>query len=235
MVRFAAEFGMTVSSRGAIAINPGLGAPRSGRRIFSMNFRCNKPEAVHWQVTGKTASAGGVADALYPRPANTDICGRRSTQRSDAAGGLGGVVDRQKWVWIPVLRGRQGQRRSRAVTSRSRGHYRAAAVDPFRTFAAARSGQKACRGWVSPFAGTADKKRPARLAGPLRGRLLKAAAGVSAMPIPFYRALRRRPTNQPRPTSAEPSSVSEAGSGTAGVEVACKTAGRPLTSAYHRS
>ena len=62
-----------------------------------------------------------------------------------------------------------------------------------------------------------------------------AAGSLSDCVGAFYTALRRRPTN-PRPTSAEPSSISEAGSGTAsGVEVASKTAGRPLTSAYHRS
>jgi hypothetical protein len=61
-----------------------------------------------------------------------------------------------------------------------------------------------------------------------------AAGSLSDCVGAFYTALRRRPTN-PRPTSAEPSSISEAGSGTRGVEVACKTAGKPLTCAYHRS
>ena len=68
-------------------------------------------------------------------------------------------------------------------------------------------------------------------------RPLAAAAGVFEVSVLFYIVLRRRPTNQPRPASAEPSNASEAGSGTTarGVEVATKEAGKPSTSAYHRS
>jgi hypothetical protein len=50
----------------------------------------------------------------------------------------------------------------------------------------------------------------------------------------IYALLRRRRPSQPKPTSAEPRSVKDAGSG-AVIELASKTAGRLLTSAYHRS
>src|SRR5438128_12463717 len=53
----------------------------------------------------------------------------------------------------------------------------------------------------------------------------------------FYALLRRRRESQPNPTRAEPSSVSDAGSGAAtfGTKLVVKTAGNPLDSEYHRS
>ena len=51
----------------------------------------------------------------------------------------------------------------------------------------------------------------------------------------FYALLRRRRPSHPNPTNAEPRSVSDAGSGTAGVRFVVRTPGNPLASTNHRS
>jgi hypothetical protein len=88
--------------------------------------------------------------------------------------------------------------------------------------------QRGQRHWLTGRDITADPRCGDRSGRPPESRRSFSCVGS------FYTALRRRRTDRARPaTSAEPSSVSEAGSGT-GVMVACKTAARPLTSAYHR-